>query len=115
MECVTRLELTDAVEVGRDHVGDVRVSAHGAAGDAQDDELSARDLNSPRGDWREEPSGGEATVKGSPSSRRPTRLECELTRNSRPTQKSGSKPEPAPSSGPGMTRNGSAEGDFQAV
>jgi hypothetical protein len=42
---ICRLELAEAIEIGRDYMGDVRIPAHGAAGDAQDDELTTGHLD----------------------------------------------------------------------
>ncbi len=48
LDLVAGTELAQAVEVGRDYVRDVGVTAHGPASDAQDDELAAGNLDGPR-------------------------------------------------------------------
>ena len=45
LDRISRFELGQAVEIGGDDVGDVRVTAHGPACDAQHDQLPAGDLH----------------------------------------------------------------------
>ena len=57
LEQVARFELAQPVEVGGNQMGDVRVAPHRPASDAQDNQLTARDLDGPRRDRGREPLG----------------------------------------------------------
>ncbi len=52
LDVVAGRKLAHAVEIGRNDVCDMRVTAHGPASHAQDDELSPGDLDGARGHGR---------------------------------------------------------------
>ena len=57
LDHIARFELAQAVEIGGDDVGDVRVTPHGPAGDTEDDQLPAGDLDGTGRNRRREPLG----------------------------------------------------------
>jgi len=66
LDLVAGGELAHAVEIGRNDVRDMRVTAHGPASHAQDDELSPGDLDGARGHGCGQPIGLRHELKGRP-------------------------------------------------
>ena len=88
---IARFELAQAVEIGGDDVGDVRVTAHRPASDAQHDQLSAGHLDRPGNTGAESRSGSEVTVIGIALEPQALRSCRGPTRNCRPAQKAAFK------------------------